>query len=143
MSWRDISLAWPRYQTRDGATILWGVAFTRGLRLSESSSFALRRNNPFGFWSLLRDDGTEDEDLVDVGEDDDTAGWVPFREVLYRWRRGEQGRVAYYLWFVRAVVWGDPDDCNPHDFDNGEYDFESPIPIQEVTMSRSSSESLQ
>jgi hypothetical protein len=32
MSWRDISLTSPCYQTHDGATILSGVAFTRGPR---------------------------------------------------------------------------------------------------------------
>jgi hypothetical protein len=32
MSWRDISLTWLCYQTHDGATILSGVAFTRGPR---------------------------------------------------------------------------------------------------------------
>jgi hypothetical protein len=32
MSWRDISLTCPCYQTHDGATILSGVAFTRGPR---------------------------------------------------------------------------------------------------------------
>jgi hypothetical protein len=48
MSWRDISLTWPCYQTHDGATILSGVAFTRGPRPVESSSFALRRNGCFG-----------------------------------------------------------------------------------------------
>jgi len=33
---------------RDGATIFSGVAFTRGPRPAESSSFALRRNGRFG-----------------------------------------------------------------------------------------------
>jgi hypothetical protein len=47
MSWRDISLTWLRYQTHDGATILSGVAFTRGPRPAESWSFALRRNGCF------------------------------------------------------------------------------------------------
>jgi hypothetical protein len=32
----------------------------------------------------LKDDGDDFEDLVDVSEDDDQQGWVPFREVLYR-----------------------------------------------------------
>jgi hypothetical protein len=54
MSWRDISLTWPCYQTHDGATILSGVAFTRGPRPAESSSLALRRNGCFGSKEVLR-----------------------------------------------------------------------------------------
>ena len=48
MSWRDISLTWPCYQTRDGAMILSRVAFTCGPRPAESSSLVLRRNGCFG-----------------------------------------------------------------------------------------------
>jgi hypothetical protein len=48
MSWRDISLTWPCYQTRDGAMILSRVAFTCGPRPAESSSLVLRPNGCFG-----------------------------------------------------------------------------------------------
>jgi hypothetical protein len=91
------------------------VAWSRSLS-------AIRRK--LGF---VKDDNVP-EDLVDVGEDDDTDAWVPFREVQYRWRRNERGRMAYHLWFVRPVVWGDPEDSNPYDFDNGEYSFNDPDP---------------
>jgi hypothetical protein len=38
MSWRDVSLTWPCYQTHDGAAILSGAAFTRGPRPPKSSN---------------------------------------------------------------------------------------------------------
>jgi hypothetical protein len=39
---------------RDRATIFSGVAFTRGTRSAESSSFALRRNGALGReWALV------------------------------------------------------------------------------------------
>jgi hypothetical protein len=34
---------------------------------------------------FLKEDGDDFEDLVDVGQDDDEQGWVPFRQVQYRW----------------------------------------------------------
>jgi hypothetical protein len=41
-------------------------------------------------------DDDDDEDLVDVGDDDNTDGWVVVEMVVYRW--GHQGgRYGYYL----------------------------------------------
>jgi hypothetical protein len=70
-------------------------------------------------WRLgfLKDDGTF-EDLVDVRENEDEGGWLPLREVQYRWRRTKHGRMAYLLWAVRDVVWGDPEDCDWQDCDD-------------------------
>jgi hypothetical protein len=49
MSWGDgdVFLTCLSYQTHEGATILSGVAFTRGPRLAELT-LALRRNGCFG-----------------------------------------------------------------------------------------------
>ena len=41
------SITWLSYQTHDGGAIFKGVAFTRGPRPVESSSFTLRRNGRF------------------------------------------------------------------------------------------------
>jgi hypothetical protein len=37
---------------------------------------------------------------------------VPFREVLYRWRRTEEGRMAYVLWAVTPINPRDPWTCD-------------------------------
>jgi hypothetical protein len=41
-----------------------------------------------------------------------TEGWVPFCEVLYRWRRNEQGRLGYHLCAIKPISWLDPEDCD-------------------------------
>jgi hypothetical protein len=38
------------------------------------------------------------EDLVD-GE-----AWVPVRALLPRWRRNEEGRLAYHLWMIKPLM---------------------------------------
>jgi hypothetical protein len=49
MSWRDISLTWPYYQTHDGATILSGVGFTRDPRYDRYGSW-LGQKRPKQHW---------------------------------------------------------------------------------------------
>jgi len=48
------------------------------------------------------------DDLVAVDQFDDGEAWVPFREVLYRLHRNEEGRVAYHL----PIMGFDPDECD-------------------------------
>jgi hypothetical protein len=50
----------------------------------------------------------EDDDFVD-GET-----WMPYREVVYRWCRNEEGRLAYHLWMIKPIMGLDPDECD-HD----------------------------
>jgi len=52
------------------------------------------------------------DDLVAVDEFDDGKAWVPFQEVLYRWRRNEEGWVAYHLWMIKPIMGLDPDECD-------------------------------
>ena len=52
------------------------------------------------------------DDLVAVDEFDDGKAWVPFQVVLYRWRRNEEGRVAYHLWMIKPIMGLDPDECD-------------------------------
>jgi hypothetical protein len=52
---------------------------------------------------FLKEDAPEGEDLIDVGEDDDGQAWVPIREVVYRWRRAEEGRMAYTLSAIKPI----------------------------------------
>jgi hypothetical protein len=52
-------------------------------------------------------------------------GWVPFREVLYRWGRNEQGRLGYRLWAIKPITHFDPDDCDHSDSDDWwDFDFD-------------------
>ena len=46
------------------------------------------------------------KDLVAIGDDDDDdkQRWRPFREVVYRWWRNEQGQMAYQLSRKRELV---------------------------------------
>ena len=48
---------------------------------------------------------------IKVGEEEETPAWVPFREVLYRWHRDEEGRLAYHLCMNKPVIGFDPDEC--------------------------------
>ena len=52
-------------------------------------------------YKLAFDKG-DDDDLIDVGEDEDEQAWVPCRDVVYRWRRNEEGRLVYRLWVDQA-----------------------------------------
>ena len=29
--------------------------------------------------------------------------WVPFREMLYQWRRNKQGQLGYHLWAIKPT----------------------------------------
>jgi hypothetical protein len=72
--------------------------------------------------AFLKEDGTEEEDLIDVGEEDDGQGWVAFREVVYRWRRTEEGRMAYTLWTATPINRRDPWTCDHVEFSPDWYD---------------------
>jgi hypothetical protein len=41
-------------------------------------------------------------------------GTSEFREVQYRWRRDEEGRLAYRLWMVKLIMGLDAEKCD-HD----------------------------
>jgi hypothetical protein len=62
---------------------------------------------------FLKEDAPDGEDLIDVGEDDGQV-WVPFREVIYRWRRSEEGRMAYTPRSATPINLRDPWACD-HD----------------------------
>ena len=66
-------------------------------------------------YKLAFDKG-DDDDLIDVGEDEDGQAWVPCRDVVYRWRRNEEGRLVYRLWWTKPIMGLDPDECG-HDDD--------------------------
>jgi hypothetical protein len=54
--------------------------------------------------------------LIDVGGDEEGQAWVPCRDVVYRWRRNEDGRLVYRLWSIKPIMGLDPDECD-HDDD--------------------------
>ena len=56
-----------------------------------------------------------------MGDDEDAEGWVPFREVLYRWRRNEQRRLTYGP--SSPATWFDPEDCDDPDDWLSNFDF--------------------
>jgi hypothetical protein len=37
---------------------------------------------------------------------------VPYREVVYRWCRNEESRLAYHLWMIKPIMGLDPDECD-------------------------------
>ena len=40
---------------------------------------------------------------------------MPFREVLYRCGRNEEGRLGYHLVAIKPITWGDADDYDDTD----------------------------
>jgi hypothetical protein len=93
-------------------TLHYALGSRRLVAWSRSLSVIRRK---LGF---LTDDDDQSEDLIDVGEDYEPEAWVPFREVLYRWRRNEEGKLAYYLWTSKVTAEWDPDACEV-DYDFG------------------------
>jgi hypothetical protein len=39
------------------------------------------------------------------------VGALP-REVVYRWCRNEESRLAYHLWMIKPIMGLDPDECD-------------------------------
>ena len=87
------------YLKLDGSGAWW-----RDPERLETLHYAPGNKRAVGAWSLskirrklgvLRDDKDDVEDLIDIGEDDDEQECIPPREVQYRWRRGEEGHMAY------------------------------------------------
>ena len=37
------------------------------------------------------------------------------RDVVYRWRRNEEGRLVYRLWSIKPIMGLDPDECDDED----------------------------
>jgi hypothetical protein len=72
---------------------------------SRGRGHCLKIRHRLGF---LKDDGDDFADLVDVGEDNDAEGWLPFREVQYRWRRNAEARLGYHLWMIKPIMGLDP-----------------------------------
>jgi hypothetical protein len=40
---------------------------------------------------------------------------VPCRDVVYRWRRNEEGRLVYRLWSIKPIMGLDPNECDHDD----------------------------
>jgi len=68
------------------------VEASRRLVAWSRSSSGIRRQ--LGF---VKDD---DDDLIDIGEDDDGAVWIIARILAYRWTRDDAGRWAYRLKYI-------------------------------------------
>jgi plasmid rolling circle replication initiator protein Rep len=98
------------------AALHYALGSRRLVAWSRSLSEIRRR---LGF---LDEDEDEDGDLVSVGDDDEAPAWVPFREVVYRWRRTEEGRMAYKLWAVKPISTLDPDEREYDEYARERYD---------------------
>jgi plasmid rolling circle replication initiator protein Rep len=63
------------------------------------------------------------EDLVDVGHEDDGLRWIPMRELVYRWRRSEEGRWHYSLWRIDPIKSPEADPSDADDFASRQIDW--------------------